>query len=148
MSDGEWHEINQGEWLSKIAVQYRFSTWETIWNHPNNADLRSRRSPNILYPGDLLFIPSPQPKTASCATDQRHRFQVKGLWDTFQVQILDGFKRPIANQKYVLIIGKQRFKGTTDGSGHLHHEKIRPNPDGPAILQLTKMGLTLQIALG
>src|SRR5580658_8230901 len=117
MSNGEWHDVDQGEWLSKIAHQHKFSKWETIWSHPNNAELRKRRSPNILYPGDRIFIPAPSSKEQSCQTDQKHRFQVKNLWDTFRIQLLDGFKRPIAKEKYVLRIGTQRFTGTTDGDG-------------------------------
>lgn len=34
-----------------------------VWNHPKNADLRQRReNPNVLYPGEVLFIPdTPSP---------------------------------------------------------------------------------------
>jgi hypothetical protein len=148
MADGEWYDVQQGDWLSKIAVQHNFSDSGIIWNHPNNADLKRRRSPNILYPGDRLFLPAPSEKQESCATDATHRFQLKSLRDTFDLQLLDGFRRPLKNQRYILTIGKQRFQGSTDGNGHLRHEKIDPVINDPATLRFPKLGLTLSIRLG
>jgi hypothetical protein len=148
MSDGEWYEVQQGEWLTKIAVDRSFSDCDTIWNHPNNSSLKKRRSPNILFPGDRLFIPAKEQKAQSCPTDKHHRFQVKRLWDAFQLQILDGFKRPIANKSYVLKIGAQKFSGITDESGHLRHEKIDPKYAVTASLELPNLGIVLPISLG
>ncbi len=148
MPDGEWYEVKQGEWLTKIAVDHNYANCETIWNHPNNSELKKRRSPNVLYPGDRLFLPAKDQKQESCPTEKRQRFQLKRLWDTFQLQILDGFKRPVANTPYALKIGNQKFNGKTDGDGHLHHKKIDPTINEPAMLELFQMGMIFRIPLG
>lgn len=52
------YEVQSGDWLAKIAQEYG-STVSLIWNHPLNAEHRARRgSPDVLYPGDILYIPS------------------------------------------------------------------------------------------
>lgn len=50
--------VKPGDWLAKIAEEHR-STVSAIWNHPENAEHRAvRGSPDVLYPGDVLHIPS------------------------------------------------------------------------------------------
>jgi hypothetical protein len=52
------HEVKQGEHLFRIAYQYGFRNPFTIWNDPDNSDLRDLRSnPNVLFPGDQLATP-------------------------------------------------------------------------------------------
>ena len=49
--------VQPGDWLAKIAEEHG-STVSAIWTHPENADHRARRrSPNVLFPGDVLHIP-------------------------------------------------------------------------------------------
>ena len=46
-----------GDYLVKIA-QAHGTTWQVIWRHDANADHRRKRgSPDVLMPGDVLFIP-------------------------------------------------------------------------------------------
>lgn len=77
-TDG-YHVVRQGEWVSKISAQYGIvSDWRRVWNHPKNSSLRQkRREPNVIYPGDLLFIPELELKDEICSTDNRHRFKLK-----------------------------------------------------------------------
>lgn len=52
------HTVKSGEYLSLIARNYGIPDWQTIYNHPQNADFKRKRpNPNLIYPGDLLFIP-------------------------------------------------------------------------------------------
>jgi len=52
------HTVVQGEHLSSIAKKYGFSSYKTIWDHGQNADLKKKRqNPNVIFPGDRLFIP-------------------------------------------------------------------------------------------
>lgn len=52
------HIVKQGEYLSLIAQKYGIPNWQTLYNHPNNAEFRKNRpNPNLIYPGDKLFIP-------------------------------------------------------------------------------------------
>ena len=52
------YTVKQGDHLSSIANAFKFSTYQTIWDHPHNAALKAQRvNPNVLYPGDVLYIP-------------------------------------------------------------------------------------------
>jgi type VI secretion system secreted protein VgrG len=51
----------------------------------------------------------------------------------FKVRLLDGQSKPYANAKYDLMVGGQRFSGSTDGDGNLH-ETV---PKGAKIGDLT-----------
>ena len=52
------HTVEQGEHLSSIAAKYGFQKVATIWDHPDNAGLKSKRkNPHILLPGDKVVIP-------------------------------------------------------------------------------------------
>jgi hypothetical protein len=55
---GEYHTVQQGELLSRIAKASGFRDYRTIWNDPKNADLRRRRhNPHHLFPGDVVWVP-------------------------------------------------------------------------------------------
>jgi hypothetical protein len=68
------HVVRQGEHLASIAEQYGFADSRTIWDHPRNAELRSQRDPDVLLPGDTLFVPDRRTRSESAATEARHRF--------------------------------------------------------------------------
>ncbi len=53
------HTVVSGESLSKIAKNYSVNSWVQIYEHPANATFRAKRpNPNLIYPGDLIFIPN------------------------------------------------------------------------------------------
>src|SRR3979490_2695044 len=69
------YKIKQGEHVSRIAKQFGFADYRTIWDHPNNAALKDlRKNPNVLAPGDQLFIPDKQLRKESRPTGATHRF--------------------------------------------------------------------------
>jgi hypothetical protein len=68
------HVVRQGEHLASIAEQYGFADSRTIWDHPRNAELRGKRDPDVLLPGDTLFVPERRTRNESAATETRHRF--------------------------------------------------------------------------
>lgn len=85
------HVVGQGDCISSIAESYGLF-WETIWNHAQNAELkRNRQDPNVLAPGDEVFLPEKEPKEEPCAVDLRHRFKKKGVPAKLRMKIL---KRP------------------------------------------------------
>jgi hypothetical protein len=149
MEDGFYHKVADGEWVTKIAVKYNISNWKkTVWDHPKNAELSKRRSPNILHPGDLIFIPAPNSKPVACPTDQQHRFIVKRVMDTFQARLLDAAGKPIKNEKYTLKIGPQEFSGTTDDNGEIHQQGISPVGDHEGTLALPGVGIFHRVSVG
>ena len=49
--------VKQRDYVDSIADQYGFDP-EEVWNDDKNKTLKEKRkSPNILAPGDVLFIP-------------------------------------------------------------------------------------------
>ena len=112
------HVIEQGEHLSQIAKQYGFRDYNTIWDHPSNAELKQKRqNPNVLFPGDSVFIPDKEEKTVERPTGQQHRFQLKGKPLMLRVVIRDFDHEPLTNTKCTIQIGGQEKELTTDDQG-------------------------------
>ena len=122
---GHQHVVKPGECLSSIARVYGFANYRTIYDHPKNAALKQqRRSPDLLFPGDRLFIPDKGVRQETGATESRHRFVVERSIARLELAIrFDG--EPLRSAAYTLVIESQVFHGRTDSDGVLH-EKIDP----------------------
>lgn len=73
------YEIASGDCVDSVAFRYGFFP-DTLWDHASNAELKKlRKDPNVLYPGDKLFIPDLRIHEVDKATEKRHRFQRKGV---------------------------------------------------------------------
>jgi hypothetical protein len=73
------HKVGVDECISSIAFEHGFY-WETLWNHPNNANLKNeRKDPNILDPDDVVHIPDLRLKEVTKPNEQDHKFKLKGL---------------------------------------------------------------------
>ncbi|HUU46767.1 MAG TPA: peptidoglycan-binding protein [Acidobacteriota bacterium] len=110
------YTVKQGDCISSIAFEHGFFP-DTIWNDPENSELKEKREdPNVLLPGDVVYIKDKEIKEESCASDQRHRFRRKGVPEILRIQ----FKindEPRANEAYVLEIDGSRSEGKSDGDG-------------------------------
>jgi len=63
--------------------------WQRIWEHEQNTELRERRDrENILCPGDVVFIPEKETRQETAATEQRHRFRVRGRSVRFRLRLV------------------------------------------------------------
>lgn len=112
------HVVRQGESVARLACTYGFFP-ETIWNHPDNAELKALRGHmNILLPGDVVVIPEREAKAVTAATGKRHVFRRRGIPAVLRLQ-LRHFGEPRARQPYRLTIGDRVCEGTTDGDGFL-----------------------------
>jgi Putative peptidoglycan binding domain len=70
-----YHTVTDGEWMGRIAWDAGFKEWRWIWEHGNNAGLRAKRhDPNMLAPGDTVWLPPAKPKSTSHSTDKAHEF--------------------------------------------------------------------------
>ncbi|MCX5654070.1 MAG: peptidoglycan-binding protein, partial [Planctomycetota bacterium] len=81
--------------------------------------------PNVLQPGDVLFIPPRQEKQESGQTEMRHRFRRRGTPSRLRIRLLqDG--RPRAHLPYVVEVDGRLIEGQTDADGWLE-QSIPPN---------------------
>lgn len=141
---GKIHIVKQGEYLAKIAKNYGFNNWRTIYDHPDNIEFREKRpNPNIIYPGDKIVIPDKMVKEESEKTEQRHKFhfKVERLWLRIVVKDLDD--QPLANIAYKLVVDNLNFEDVTNDEGLLEH-KIPVGVDSGA-LHINEWALPLKI---
>ncbi|MGQ9695033.1 MAG: LysM peptidoglycan-binding domain-containing protein [Thermodesulfobacteriota bacterium] len=131
------YKVKQGDCLSSIATQYGIS-WDKIWNHPKNISLKNKRQdPNVLYPGDVVFIPDKEDKEESGRTEQKHRFKKKGTPSKMRIRMLKNDK-PRSDEPYRLNIDGIWREGTTDGDGYI--EASIPSNAKKGILYLGEPG--------
>ena len=120
---GEYYTVKQGDHLSKIAKDNGFTDYTVIWDHPDNADLKKQRqNPNVLFPGDQVFIPDMEQKHESGRTDKRHTFAVNKKTIKLRLVLEDIYEKPIAGAQCALLIDGQIYQLTTDGNGKLEQE--------------------------
>jgi hypothetical protein len=119
----ETYEVQQGDTIVSIADQQGFRNWRTIWDREENAELRNlRKNPQVLFPGDQVFIPDKVPKEHSCATNQRHTFMIPVPLARVRVLLEDAEGRPYADKEYRLTVNGQDFNGRTASNGLVEHE--------------------------
>lgn len=112
--------IAPGDCIDLIAEKYGLLP-ETIWEHENNADLKTLRvDRNVLLPGDKLYIPT-KTNSFELACDQtKHRFRRKAVPAKFRMQVKKNGE-PRSNLAYELYIDNSSFTGQTDNNGFLEH---------------------------
>jgi hypothetical protein len=81
--------VETGDCISSIAFDHGFF-WETIWNHPKNAELKTKRKdPNILQEDDIVYTPDLTLKRVSRPTNQKHKFVRKGAPAKLRFRIME-----------------------------------------------------------
>jgi hypothetical protein len=125
------HTIVQGEHVSRIAAKYGFRNFLTLWDHPKNAQLKKQRvNPNVLNPGDVLYIPDKQPKTEGGPTSHSHTFVVPNPKLILRLAVYDFDNKPIPNAKCELEIGGAKYPLTTDWRGRIEQAITATDEDG------------------
>jgi Putative peptidoglycan binding domain len=115
--------VGSGETAISLAKKNGFF-WETIWNHGENAELKSKRKdPTLLFEDDEIFIPEKRIKEVTKANESEHSFKLKGDPCKIKIQLLKNGK-PRANEDYIIEIECKQTKGKTDGEGII----IQPIP--------------------
>ena len=67
--------------MSSVSIStqaYDFFDYRTIYNAPENDDFRQERpNPNIIFPGDQLYIPDKGTITESRSTGAAYQFRIQ-----------------------------------------------------------------------
>lgn len=117
------HIVGPGETISSIAEDYSLAGWHRIYDHPNNAAFRQKRpNPNVIFPGDEIFVPDLELRIHQAPTDQLHRYVLHKPEQWLRIVVKDHDDRPLATVPYELKVGSRLCKGKTDGNGLLQEE--------------------------
>ncbi len=130
------HEVKQGEHLSQIAAHYKFASYTTIWDDPQNAGLKTLRgNPNVLFPGDVVYIPDRLQKSVSCVSGRRHRFKTPVPKLHLRLTLEDFVGQPIAGAACRLSVDARSYDAQTDGKGHIDIEIPQTSRSGTLKVQ-------------
>lgn len=113
--------VKSGDYLAKIAHARGFDA-DQVWDDPKNADLKAlRKDPNILHPGDVLYIPEPKPPDLpiSGGSSNEYSATIPMVKVTIQFKDEGGLH---ANEKFVVDGGAVPAEGTSDGDGTVTFE--------------------------
>jgi hypothetical protein len=110
--------VKPGDHLTAIAERHGFANHDTIWNHPDNAELKQkRRNPELLAPGDQLEIPDRKDKVVTVTANMQHRFVVRTDKLELRLRIRDIASKPMAGAacEVSTISGKRQLTTNADG---------------------------------
>ena len=114
------HVVKPGDCLYRIAKQYGFADWHTIYDHPDNEAFRAKRpNPNVIYPGDELAIPDKDLKQITLPTTSKHKLKVKRPKVMLRIKLENELCEPLAGKQFELKFGDELHEGSTDGDGIL-----------------------------
>ena len=112
------HTVKQGECISSIADKYGLFP-EDVWNDQKNRKLKDeRKDPDVLMPGDAVYVRGKEENEESCASEERHRFRRKGVPEKLAIQFKVG-DQPRAEEDYVLEVDGALCEGKTDKDGKI-----------------------------
>ncbi len=107
--------------MASLAKSHGFRDWRTIYDHPDNDDLRGRRpNPNHLHPGDEVVVPDKEQRVEERSTGARHAFVVRGAPTTLRVRL-----RGMHALRYRLEVGE----GVYEGAGTMVEHDIEPDEE-------------------
>lgn len=113
------HRVGPNDCVHSVAALFGHS-WTTIWDHPNNAELKKEReAPTCLKAGDELFVPPINPRAARLRTTQSHRFVRKEVPHWLRLTFEDDRGKPRSGVEYELDVGGKVREGKTDPNGKL-----------------------------
>lgn len=112
--------VRQGDYLDRLAHVLGFDP-DAVWSHDKNADISAQRDKNVLFPGDLLWVPIPKKKWDAVEKGTTNTYVVAVPSTTVRLVFKDE-RGPLALEPYVVHgLGAPR-EGTTDESGQIEIE--------------------------
>jgi hypothetical protein len=108
--------IRQGDYLKKLAFTKGFDA-DKVWDAPENADLKaSRPNQDILCPGDILYLPEPQPEPLPLNVGGESTYMGDVPTVTIRVNLVEG-GTSLANELFAVDGLPEPLSGTTGEDG-------------------------------
>lgn len=99
MNDYRPYVVKQGDYLTKLAHRHGFDA-ESVWAHPKNAELRAaRRTPEVLAPGDVLYMPNAPREGLPFKPGVKNRYKARVPKVEVTLCFKDG-SAPLADEPY------------------------------------------------
>lgn len=125
------HVVRQGEYLARIAAERGLDP-DAIWTHAENRALRERRaSPEVLAPGDVIFLPDPPEPRFAISPHTTNRFTARRPKIPVRVRIQEQGE-PLPDELCLIEgVGPEELAERTGGDGvltfevPLHVERVR-----------------------
>ena len=115
--------VRAGDCLSSLARRHGFASAADLWDLPENAALKEKRkNPNVLHPGDRVFIPPRDATTVGVRTGAEHRFRLRMPPIRLRVHVKERGGRALSGKRYQLGLGSEVREGTTGGDGLVEQE--------------------------
>ncbi len=138
--------VKQGDYLRRLAHERGFQP-DVVWEHAANKDLRERRdNPEILAPGDILYVPAPDALAHPIEPASVNRYRAKRERAPVNLKLMNG-TAPLANARCRVIgAAAAPIDASTDGDGMLSLEAPLHVPS--LRLEFADAGLTFTVKLG
>ena len=155
------HKVVQGECLISIAQKFGLANWQTIYNAPENKEMKElRKNPNMICPDDIWFIPELKGTKQEADLNKKTTFILKKPKGYFSIYLVDRKSNPLADIPYDLFFYKsesvktvepllERIGEKSDSDGYVEHKlpkgakfavlEYAPYPSRPSFKM--KMGL-------
>ena len=141
------YKVKAGEYLEQIANRYG-QHWEKVWNAPENQALAAKRkTPDLLYPGDELFIPEIEQQPVEINTDSKHRFRVNRREREVSLRLIEETGQPVADLEYEIHIDAFETQNGTIGSDGMLTFKT-PIQAQSALLKLPAINAEFTLSIG
>ena len=112
--------VRPGDYLKKLSHALGFDA-DGAWDHPKNADMKKQRDPNLLHPGDVLYVPDRAPKWEALIKGKTNAYVATVPRTKVHLSFRE-LNKPRASERYVIHGMGEPKEGTTDGEGALEVE--------------------------
>ncbi len=138
------HKVVQGECLISIAQKFGLANWQTIYDASENSAFKTlRKNPNMICPGDELFIPILTGTKQKADLNKKTTFVLKKAKGYFSICLIDRKSNPLPDVPYELSFYKSENNKTaepilkienskSDSDGYVEHKL----PKGAKFAQL------------
>jgi len=142
---GSYVTIEPGDHLAALADEAGFADWHTVWDAPENAELRDRRKePGLLLAGDRVFVPDKQAgEGVKVKSGTTAKFRVKVSLARLRVVVCGFDGKPFAGAACTVTLDGAQVQVTTGADGVI--ELALPPGAREATLETNGASWTLKI---